>query len=183
MTRVFFVKRYNPAMQPLAEIHRSAGIYIGGRTIHRTAVRAVAVRGDALLMVYSSTTGDYNFPGGGVDPGETHAQALVREVAEECGMSVLQVGQEICSVVEYDRPMEQDFDVFRMTSHYYACEVQDGFGPQKLETYEANLGYVPVWIALAQALEINQALLNIPSRPKWLSREILVLEFLRRKFS
>jgi 8-oxo-dGTP pyrophosphatase MutT (NUDIX family) len=162
----FFVKRYNPAMQHLAEIHRSAGINIGGRTVHRTAVRAVAVRGEVLLMVYSSTADDYNFPGGGVDLGETHEQALVREVAEE---------------VEYDRPMEQDFDVFKMTSHYYACEVEDGFGLQKLETYEANLGYVPVWIGLEQALKINRSLLNTPSRPKWLSREILVLEFLGRK--
>jgi 8-oxo-dGTP pyrophosphatase MutT (NUDIX family) len=164
-------------MQFLAEIHRSEGINIGGRTIHRTAVRAVAVRGEELLMVYSSTAGDYNFPGGGVDSGETHTQALVREVAEECGMSILQVGEEICSVVEYDRPMEQDFDVFKMTSHYYACEVQGGFGLQKLETYEVDLGYVPVWISLDRALDTNRSLLTHPHPPKWLQREIVVLGY------
>ncbi len=166
-------------MQPLAEIYRSEGIHIHGRTIHRTAVRGVAVRGDEMLMVYSSVIGDYNFPGGGVDKGETHEQALVREVAEECGMTVLHVGEEICRVVEYDRPMEQDFDVFRMTSHYYSCEVQDGFGLQKLESYEEKLGYVPVWISLDRAADANRSLLTHSQSPKWLRREILVLEYIK----
>ncbi len=166
-------------MQPLAEIYRSAGVNIHGRTVHRTAVRAVARRGNELLMVYSSTVGDYNFPGGGVDKGETHEQALVREVAEECGMTVLHVREEICRIVEYDRPMEQDFDVFKMTSHYYSCEVQDGFGLQKLETYELNLGYEPVWMALDQAIHANRSLLTDSHPPKWLQREILVLEYIK----
>ena len=132
-------------------------------------------------MIYSANVGDYKFPGGGVDKDESHEQALIREVQEECGMSLLQVGNEICRVVEYDLPVEPEYDAFKMTSYYYRCEVQDGFGSQKLEDYELNLGFEPVWIHLDRAMELNKALLNIPHPPKWLDREVLVLEYLRPK--
>lgn len=133
-------------------------------------------------MIFSANVGDYKFPGGGVDKDETHEQALIREVQEECGMSLLKMGKEICRVVEYDLPMEQEYDVFKMTSYYYDCEVQDGFGSQKLEDYELNLGFEPVWIHLDRAMELNKALLNVPHPPKWLDREVLVLEYLKPKF-
>jgi 8-oxo-dGTP pyrophosphatase MutT (NUDIX family) len=170
-------------MQLLAEIYRSEGVNIHGSTFHRHAVRAVILRGQELLMIYSASVGDYKFPGGGVDEGETHEQALVREVNEECGMLLLLMGDEICRVIEYDQPEKQEYDVFKMTSCYYPCEVQDDFGPQKLDDYEVDLGFIPVWIHLDRALEINQALLKTSSPPKWLSREVLVLDYLKQKFS
>lgn len=126
-------------------------------------------------MIYSSKVGDYKFPGGGVDKGESHEQALVREVREECGTSLSQVGEEIYRVVEYGLPMEQDFDVFKMTSYYYPCQVQDGFGLQKLDAYERDLGFVPVWVHPDQALLANRSLLAAAAPPQWLQREILVL--------
>jgi len=59
-------------MRLLTEIHRAGGINIHGKAIERTAVRAVVLCGRELLMIYSSKVGDYKFPGGGVDAGETH---------------------------------------------------------------------------------------------------------------
>ena len=53
-------------MRILAEIRRADGINIHGKTIHRTAVRGIILRGQNLLMIYSSTVGDYKFPGGGL---------------------------------------------------------------------------------------------------------------------
>src|SRR3990172_7272155 len=120
-----------PLMNILTEIHRSAGINIKGKTLHRTAVRGVIMRGRDLLMIYSSNVGDYKFPGGGVTDDETHAQALSREIQEECGTSHAHIGLEIGAVIEYDFAVESEFDTFKMTSHYYQCEVQDGFGIQK----------------------------------------------------
>ena len=76
--------------------------------------------------------------------------------------------------------MEQEYDVFKMTSYYYQCEVQDGFGSQKLDDYEVNLGFEPVWIKLDRAMELNKVLLNVPHPPKWLDREVLVLEYLKQ---
>jgi 8-oxo-dGTP pyrophosphatase MutT (NUDIX family) len=167
-------------MNVLAEIQCSSIINIKGKTIYRTAVRGVSLRGRNLLMIYSSNVGDYKFPGGGVGEGETHVQALIREVQEECGMSVLHIGSEIGAVIEYDAPLENDYDVFKMTSHYYQCEVQDGFGAQKLDEYEHNLGFQPVWIEIEAAIQHNKELLYTNSSPRWLKREIFVLEYIQR---
>ncbi len=47
----------------------------------REAVRAVVIRDGKILMLHSNK-GDFKFPGGGVESGETHKQGLIREVLE-----------------------------------------------------------------------------------------------------
>lgn len=166
-------------MNIIAEIHRSPGVNVMGKTVYRTAVKGVILRGSTLLMVHSSKVGIYDFPGGGLQEGETHAQGLYREIREECGLSVAHMGQEIGAVIEYDFPIEAEYDVFKMTSHYYHCEVQDGFVPQQLEDYERELGYTPAWIDIDHALRFNRALLQSDEAPKWLKKEISVLDYIR----
>jgi 8-oxo-dGTP pyrophosphatase MutT (NUDIX family) len=167
-------------MPILTEIHRCEGVNIHGRTIHRTAVRAVIQRGRNLLMIYSAAVGDYKFPGGGVDQGESHEQALSREVQEECGMSLTSVGDEIGSVVEYNLPVEKEYDAFCMISHYYQCGVLDGCGAQNLDGYEKELGFTPVWIDIDQVIQANELLLRLDVPPEWLKREIFVLKYLKQ---
>ncbi|MGZ9167132.1 MAG: NUDIX hydrolase [Anaerolineales bacterium] len=167
-------------MKILTEIHRCAGINTKGKTIYRTAVRGVILRGRNLLMIHSSNVGDYKFPGGGVDEGETHAQALSREIQEECGTFLARLGREIGAVIEYNLPLETDYDVFKMTSHYYECDVEDGFGAQKLDGYEKDLGFKPMWIDIENAVQLNKALLHSDNPPEWLRREIFVLEYIQQ---
>ena len=167
-------------MKILTEIHRSSGINTAGKTVHRTAVRAVILRGRDLLMVYSSNAGDYKFPGGGLDVGESHEQALARELREECGASLLSVDGELGAVIEYKIPMEAEFDVFKMTSYYYFCQAGDGFGAQKLDEYEKDLGFKPVWVNIEDAISTNQSQITSDNIPDWLEREIFVLEYLKQ---
>jgi 8-oxo-dGTP pyrophosphatase MutT (NUDIX family) len=167
-------------MPLLTTIHRADGINLHGKTFHRTAVRAVILRGQMLLMVHSASVGDYKFPGGGVDADETHEQALRREVREECGAALSHFGEEIGAVIEYDFSTEKNFDAFRMTSRYYRCEVTDGFGAQKLDDYEMDLGFRPTWISIEDALRENKRLLSSKNMPFWLRREIFVLEYLQK---
>ena len=164
----------------LTEIHRSPEVNVRGKTVHRTAVRGVVLRGRDLLMIYSSNVGDYKFPGGGVAEGETQAQALCREVQEECGVSVSHVGSEIGVVIEYNIPTEKSYDLFKMTSHYYHCDVAGEFGKQTLDDYEQALGFKPVWIDIDRAIQANKVLLNSDKIPEWLRREIFVLEYIRQ---
>ena len=167
-------------MNLLAEIHRKPNINTQGRTIYRSAVRGMILRGQNLLLIHSSHVGDYKFPGGGVQEGETHAQALNREVREECGASLLGIGNEIGAVIEYDLPVEKEYDAFKMTSYYYQCDVSDEFGPQNLEGYEEELGFKPVWIAIGKAIAQNKSLLEMSIPPMWLKREIFVLEYIQQ---
>ena len=166
-------------MQILAEIYRAEGINTHGKTVHRTAVRAVILRGPELLMVYSSNVGDYKFPGGGVDLGETHQQALARELLEECGASLLSMDRELGAIVEYNFAEEKEYDVFKMTSYYYFCQIREEFVSQKLDGYEKELGFQPVWINIDAAILANLSLLDINEIPQWLRREIFILEHLK----
>lgn len=55
-------------------------------------VGAIAVRDDELLMIKRGTEpglGMWSLPGGRVESGESMAEAVVREVAEETGLSVI----------------------------------------------------------------------------------------------
>lgn len=40
-------------------------------------------------MVHAKKFNYYKFPGGGIEPGECHEEALVRETLEETGLAVL----------------------------------------------------------------------------------------------
>ena len=52
----------------------------------RPSVYAVIIRDDKVLLVHQWD--GFDFPGGGIDPGEDMREALVREVGEETGLEV-----------------------------------------------------------------------------------------------
>lgn len=168
-------------MKILTEIFRTEGINLNGKTTHRTAVRAVILRGLKLLMVYSANVGDYKFPGGGVDVDETLEHALARELLEECGATLLRVNDELGAIIEYDAAKEPEYDLFKMSSYYYFCQIGDAFGVQNLDDYEHDLGFQPVWIDIKDAIEKNRLLLDSKNPPQWLRREIFALEYIQRR--
>jgi 8-oxo-dGTP diphosphatase len=163
-----------------AEIEHVAGLNRAGSVIRREAVRAVIADGRRLLLILTRQDGDYKFPGGGVALGETHTQAVMREAREEAGAEVVRVGALLGQMVEYDRPVESEVDLFQMTSSYYQCEIAAELLAQRLDDYEADLGYQPVWVEIETALRHNRALLADPppGLPRWVKRDTLVLAFL-----
>lgn len=167
-------------MRILAEINRHPNVPHEGKSICREAVRAIVLHGRQLLMVHSSVNGDYKFPGGGIEPDELHEEALIREMAEESGGRVVTKPEPFGKVNEYDFPIEKCFDAFCMTSYYYRCEIDPVLGPQKLDEYEARLGFSPVWVDVETAIENNQALLKSGNKvERWVKRETRVLEIVR----
>ncbi|MBN2626123.1 MAG: NUDIX domain-containing protein [Spirochaetales bacterium] len=147
------------------------------RVLKREAVRAVIFRGSRLLMIYSAVAGDYKFPGGGLEEGETRMDALKREVLEECGARVTTVGRQIGEVVEERPAFDEVFDSFLMTSRYYLCMIEEGdFREQNLDDYERDLEFAPRWITGEEAIRINQEILDRGENvPPWTRRETLFL--------
>jgi 8-oxo-dGTP pyrophosphatase MutT (NUDIX family) len=168
----------------IATIYRHPIQTLNQRTSHRQAVRAIICRGQELLMVYSAVNGDYKFPGGGVKRGEDHAAALQREVLEECGAQVTTVGSAFGKVIEYDHSELPWYDLFKMISYYYLCEIDGTFQPLHLENYEADLQFRPVWVEVEQALRTNREVLENPDclHPFWTRRETRVLEELTKSW-
>jgi 8-oxo-dGTP pyrophosphatase MutT (NUDIX family) len=169
-------------MQILTEIFRDADLDIRGRIDHRTAVRAVVIREMKFLMVYSPINGDYKFPGGGVKKNEKSEYALKREIQEECGMNLIDILQGIGCVIEYAIPMRKKFDVFKMTSSYYLCEIDTDTFDQRLDPYEAELGFRPVWVNVETAIQVNKNVIDSETKrpPQWMAREVFMLEYIRK---
>ncbi len=139
----------------------------------RRAVRAVISKGDTLLMVYSKKKGDYKFPGGGIEKGENEEEALRREVKEETGYDISVIEDKIICAYEVRKYND---DEFVMESCYYICSITEEKGSQNLDEYEKNLGFVPVFVSVEEALRVNKSLLGRRNEPAWTKREALVLE-------
>lgn len=170
-------------MRILAELDRTPGAPRQGRAISRTAVRAIILDGQKLLMVFSPVNGDYKFPGGGLDPNENQVQALTREVLEECGAQVTHVGQPFGKIIEYDFAVESEYDIFVMDSYYYFCQVNSTTCSLHLDDYEKELGFQPVWVNIDEAIKTNHAVLASlgKSIPKWTQRDTFILELIKQQ--
>ena len=85
-------------------------------------VGAVVLRDGLIMCAQRGSNGTlpglWEFPGGKIESGETHHQALAREINEELGCSV-RVGAEITTTVH-----EYSFGEVTLTTYY--CELVSG---------------------------------------------------------
>ena len=167
-------------MELLETIYRDEKANPEGKTFLREAVRGIIFREEKLLMIYSTVNGDYKFPGGGVDRGESHLETLRRELREESGAMLTQVTGELGKVVELAIAMDEGFETFKMNSYYYFCEITGNLGSPNLEDYEEELGFRPEWVDIDTALEKNKMVLAESNpAPRWTRRESFILSLLK----
>lgn len=72
----------------------------------------------ATARGYSDFMGQWEFPGGKIEEGETPQQALVREIQEELEVTI-QVG-DLIDTIEYDYP------TFHLSMDCFWCEIVEG---------------------------------------------------------
>lgn len=108
-------------------------------------MRAIIIRDDHVLVMHRNKFGKeyYTLLGGGIDPGETAEQSLVREVLEESGLQITGV-----------RPVfiEEAGDPFG-TQYIYLCEASGdtlALSPHSEEAQIHSMGqnlFTPQWVS------------------------------------
>jgi 8-oxo-dGTP diphosphatase len=166
-------------MRKLCEVNRFGPLPANTESSHRTAVRAIIRQDDLLLMVHSPVNGDYKFPGGGVEAGESHTEALVREVLEETGCTAKQACQ-LFGYAKERRPSNLPGNpALEMDSFYYFLDLASiPTAVLHLDDYEARLGFHPVWVHPTHALLANRQVLASDRVPLWTERDTAILQIL-----
>ena len=130
-----------------------------------------------LHMCTSTAYADCCFPGGGVDPGENHAEALIREVREEIGYEV-----DPASIVPFGR-IDQflhnsifGVDEMHLVNYFYLCQGKKVGDPTPTDSELAE-GATPIDVTLDTAIAMNLAIANQPYH--WVERETFVLDLLK----
>lgn len=117
------------------------GLYsedVGYRT-PKVDVRAVVLRGDAILLVRERIDGKWTVPGGWADIGESPAECVVRELREESGYE----GRVLRLLALFDREKhEHPPGPWHTYKVFFLCEV-DG-RPEEATLETDGVGFFPI---------------------------------------
>ena len=128
------------------------------KVFSRPSARGIIVRDSKIALVHSGKEHYYKFPGGGIHGGEDKKAALVREVAEETGLTVIPESiAEFGSVMRRQRSSFEAGTVFEQENFYYVCRVEDTVAGQKLDDYEKEAEFTPEWTDVDEAIRTNDA--------------------------
>lgn len=117
-----------------------------GHTDHvRAGSRGIVLRDGKLLLSHETLIDQWMIPGGGVEEGETPAQACIRELAEETGLLV-KPGDMFLTLNEY-------YEDWLFIGYYFVCTVQ-GECERNPTRRELEVGAEPEWLPMEDALSI-----------------------------
>lgn len=148
-----------------------------GKIYERPSARGIIVKDGKVLLNHSGKFGCYEFPGGGLEEGETPEQAMVREVAEETGYVVKPESiAEFGIVIRRQQDSRDPDGIFEQKNYYYLCEVAEETVPRKPDGHEVEEEVFPVWVdALATPAHRNRIAYGRLGEP-FIERERRVME-------
>ena len=123
----------------------------------RPSARAIILREDGrIALVYSEKEHYYKFPGGGIHEDEDKKAALIREVKEEVGLTVIPESiREFGSVMRRQKSNVSEHTIFEQENFYYTCRTKKAVGEQNLDEYEAEAGFQLRFVTLDEAIRVD----------------------------
>ncbi len=148
-----------------------------GAVYRRPSARAVILKEGKVLLNYIARHDCYEFPGGGIEAGESPEQALIREVAEETGRVVLPGSvREYGIVIRRQQDSKDPDGIFEQENYYFRCEITDETVPRKPDEHEIEDGAEPVWVdSLALPIHRNRRAFERIGEP-FIEREMRVMD-------
>ena len=110
-------------------------------TFVRNSARSIIIRGGRIAMVRSLKYDCYKFPGGGIEPGESAIDAVIRETREEAGLIVIPESvKEYGYVHRIQKSPGDETECFVQDNYYYFCAAEETPGAQDLMTMKPKKG-------------------------------------------
>ena len=152
------------------------------KLIERHAARAIVLKGENILLLYTQRYHDYSLPGGGIDEGEDEIEGLIRELKEETGAQGVRNVKPFARYDEYRPWYKPDADIIHMISHCYVCEIDEELGETAYESHEVSNGMKPVWMNIHQAIAHNEEVIaNSDKKGLSIERETFMLKVIVEK--
>jgi ADP-ribose pyrophosphatase YjhB (NUDIX family) len=147
----------------------------------RLSTRAIAMHGDAILLLHTERYEDYSLPGGGLDLGEDKVEGMIRELQEETGAQNITNIRPFGIYEEYRPWHKPDYDIQHMISYCYTCEISKELGNSSLEVHEINNGMKAIWIDIFEAIKHNKKTIATSDKKGMsIERETFLLELIAK---
>ena len=126
-----------------------------GTVGRRPSVRGIIIRDGRIAMMHSCRYDYYKLPGGGIEPGESLEETLVREVQEESGLIVKKDSIQEFGYVKRLEKGKVDA-IFLQENFYFVCEAEDEPGQRNLDDYEAVEEFTLEFVTPEHAIATNK---------------------------
>jgi 8-oxo-dGTP diphosphatase len=138
---------------------------------HKTAARALIIKDNKLLVLYSKKYKFYQTPGGGIEEGEDLEDACIREAQEETGSLV--------AIYKKIGTLKANYKHITISHHYYLCHYL-GQDKTNLTKDEQDQDLIPQWLTYEEAKQAFSMVHDTEVFDKWMQREYVMICELRQ---
>jgi len=125
----------------------------------KEVVRGIAIHDNLILLMFSQRDQMYGTPGGGTILNESKLDTLHRELLEEVGAKQIKVFEHFGYTEEIRESRSALGKVVKIVSDYYHVDVLQ-FTSATLEEHEEEMGLIPMWVKVDEAIGQNQKILK-----------------------